>query len=96
VELLLIELSHIWALDQLIFYNTGKHLDDLQIDILTEAFEGKKYAEIAKNCNCSEGYIKTVACELWKILSEEIGETIKKSNFKGAMERFYNSNGFYS
>jgi len=78
--------------DQLIFNKTGKHLDDLQIQILKEAFEGNKYAKIAKNSNCSEGYIKTVASELWKVLSDEIGETIKKSNFKSAMERFYISN----
>ncbi len=78
--------------DQLVFNKTGKHLDDLQIQILKETFEGQKYAKIAKICNCSEGYVKTIASELWKILSEKIGETIKKSNFKSAMERFYISN----
>jgi DNA-directed RNA polymerase specialized sigma24 family protein len=82
--------------DQLIFNKTGKHLDDLQIQILKEVFEGKKYAKIARNCNCTEGYVKTVASDLWKSLSEQMGEPIRKSNFKSVMERFYNSNSFYS
>lgn len=66
--------------DHLIYTHTGKHLDNLQERILKETLQGRKYATIAEDLNYTEGYIKDVASELWKTLSDILGENISKSN----------------
>ncbi|MEG4047864.1 NB-ARC domain-containing protein [Microcoleus sp. Pol17_C1] len=67
---------------------TGKHLDSLQRCTLEQVWEGHKYPEIAKACKRSEDHIKQVARELWKLLSDILGENVKKSNFRSTMERY--------
>ncbi|MEG3898324.1 MULTISPECIES: NB-ARC domain-containing protein [unclassified Microcoleus] len=73
--------------DEIVFSNTGKHLDDLQYAILRGTWERQKYADIGKNYNCTEAYVKNVAAELWQILSDVLGEDLNKSNFKATFER---------
>ncbi|MEM1168609.1 MAG: NB-ARC domain-containing protein [Cyanobacteria bacterium P01_H01_bin.35] len=73
--------------DRLVFNHTEKHLDDLQKIIIEGVCQGKKYADIAENIPCSEGYIRDKASDLWKILSNLSGEDINKSNFCSALER---------
>ncbi|MDJ0556659.1 MAG: NB-ARC domain-containing protein [Microcoleaceae cyanobacterium MO_207.B10] len=73
--------------DRLVFNQTEKHLDDLQKTIIEGVCQGKKYADIAENIPCSEGYIRDKASDLWKILSNLSGEDINKSNFCSALER---------
>ncbi|MBD2578176.1 ATP-binding protein [Oscillatoria sp. FACHB-1406] len=78
--------------DRLIFRQTNKHLDDLQLAILRETFQGKRYIKIAEERDLTEGHVKDAACQLWKILSKELGEDVKKSNFRATMERLRYSN----
>ena len=73
--------------DEVVFSKTGKHLDDLQQAILKDTFQGKKYAKIAQDRNCSEGYVRSTASELWKILSEVLGENVSKTNVLSILER---------
>ncbi|HAZ48241.1 MAG TPA: ATPase [Cyanobacteria bacterium UBA11369] len=73
--------------DRLIFTKTGKHLDDLQEAILRGAVQNQKYSKIAEEFNCTEGHVKDIASELWKVLSNVIGEDVSKSNFRSTMER---------
>jgi hypothetical protein len=80
--------------DEKVFSKTGKHLDDLQEAILKEALQGRKHAtKIAQDRDCSEGYVRVVASELWKILSDVFGEDVSKVNVRAILERakFYNS-----
>ncbi|MGB7708480.1 MAG: NB-ARC domain-containing protein [Microcoleus sp.] len=78
--------------DDLVFVNTGKHLDDLQEVILRGTLQGQKYSKIADESHCSEGHIKDIASELWKLLSEVLGEEVNKSNFRVTFERLKFSN----
>ncbi|MFB2918402.1 NB-ARC domain-containing protein [Aerosakkonema funiforme] len=73
--------------DRLIFTKTGKHLDDLQEAVLRGTVENQKYSKIAEQFNCTEGHVKDIASELWKVLSEVLGEDINKSNFRSTMQR---------
>jgi len=73
--------------NRLIFTKTGEHLDDLQEAVLRGTVQGQKYSKIAEDFHCSEGHIKDAASELWKILSEVVGEDVSKSNFRSTMER---------
>lgn len=72
--------------DEKIFSKTGKHLDDLQEAILKEVLQGRKYAtKIAQDRDCSEGYVRVAASELWKILSDVFDEEVSKVNVRAIL-----------
>lgn len=73
--------------DGLVYSHTGKYLDDLQKSIVRGVCQGKKYQAIAKDFGCTEGHVRDIASELWKLLSDLLGEDISKFNFRSAMER---------
>jgi hypothetical protein len=74
--------------DTLILKHTGKHLSDIEIDVLRGAWEGKSYEEIAEQLFRSVSYInKDVGYRLWKKLSEALGEEVTKKSFRQALKR---------
>ena len=75
-------------IDELVFAQTGKHLDNLQMAILKGVLKGQKYTQIAKEYKCTAGHAKDEAYELWRILSEALGEDLNKSNFRATIERW--------
>ncbi|WP_333283761.1 NB-ARC domain-containing protein [Microcoleus sp. D2_18a_B4] len=75
--------------DNLVFTKTGKHLDNVQEAILLGAWQAQKYPKIAEEAHCSEGHARDVASELWKILSDVLGESVNKSNFKSTFKRWH-------
>ncbi|WP_339374265.1 hypothetical protein [Oscillatoria nigro-viridis] len=74
-------------LDEQVVAQTGKHLDSLQIAILKGVLNSQKYADIAKEYQCTRGHAKDEAYALWQILSEALGEDLNKSNFRASIER---------
>jgi hypothetical protein len=81
-------------LDELLFSKTGEHLDSLQLSILRGVLNGKKYADIAQEYNCSAGHAKDEAYKLWQLLSDTLGEDINKSNFRATIERIVCKNNY--
>ncbi len=79
-------------LDDLLFSSTGDHINSLQVAILKGVLNGQKYAEIAKEYNCSAGHTKDEAYKLWQLLSKALGEDITKSNFRAKAERIVANN----
>ena len=79
--------------DNLIFASTGKHLDHLQKSILEGTLQGQTYTKIAEDIHSSEGHIRDLGSEIWRIFSKELGETVNKSNFRAILEKakFYNN-----
>jgi len=73
--------------DEIVFTKTGQHLDDLQEAVLRGTLQGDKYKQIAKDFDYSESSVRNAGSELWRILSEELGEDVSKSNLRSAMER---------
>jgi AAA+ ATPase superfamily predicted ATPase len=73
--------------DELVFSKTGKHLEYLQEAILRGAIQDQKYSQIAEETNLSEGHIRDVASELWKILSDILDENISKANVRYILKR---------
>ncbi|MEG4575953.1 hypothetical protein QUA56_25295 [Microcoleus sp. N3A4] len=59
----------------------------MQEAILLGAWQGQKYPKIAEEAHCSEGHARDVASELWKILSDVLGEAVNKSNFRSTFKR---------
>ncbi len=80
------EISHL--IDTLIFEHTDKHLDDVQKAVIEGTWQGQTYKEIGKQCNRSKHHVRDVGYQLWKLLSEALGEDIKKSNFRSTVKRF--------
>ncbi|WP_237395569.1 NB-ARC domain-containing protein [Okeania sp. KiyG1] len=78
--------------DKIVFEKTGQHLDDLQKAVLQGTLKRKRYRQIAEDFDYSESCIRGVGAELWKIISEELGEDVNKSNFRSAMERWQSLN----
>jgi hypothetical protein len=81
--------------DNLIFATTGKHLDSLQRAILEGAWEGKGYKDISDKYHCGNDHVRKSASELWKLLSDMLGEDVKKKNVRSLIENgiFYNNTG---
>ncbi|XWK88976.1 MAG: NB-ARC domain-containing protein [Phormidium sp.] len=78
--------------DELVFNYTGNHLNNLQKNVVQGIWHGKTYAEMAKEFGYdSENHIGNVSRELYKILSEQLGEDVNKSNFCATIERLKNS-----
>ena len=73
--------------DEAVFAKTGKHLDDMQIGVIEGVLRRQKYGEIAKEMNCTEGYIKDVGYELWQMFSDTFAEDVNKSNLRSVLLR---------
>lgn len=73
--------------DQLVFMRKGRHLTDLEQAILQGTIENQTYSEIANKYHCSSGHLRYVASELWQVISDQLGENIKKSNFIATVKR---------
>jgi ABC-type glutathione transport system ATPase component len=74
--------------DEIVFTKTGQHLDDLQEAVLRGTLQRETYKQIAKDFDCSESSVRNAGSELWRILSEGLGEDVNKTNFCSAMQRF--------
>jgi len=74
--------------DEIVFAKTGQHLDDLQEAVLRGTLQRETYKQIAKDFDCSESSVRNAGSELWRILSEGLGEEVSKSNFRSTMGRF--------
>ncbi|MGB3514787.1 MAG: hypothetical protein WBA93_37370 [Microcoleaceae cyanobacterium] len=75
------------SIDELVFEQTGKHLNNLQMAILKGVLNNNKYREIAEQYKCSNGHVKDEGYELLQVLSEILGEKLNKSNFCATVER---------
>lgn len=77
--------------DSLVLTKTGERLSALQRTILQQVWQGKKYLEIAHYYGYTEGHIKDISAQLWKLLSKELGEKITKINYRSVIERYLHS-----
>ena len=73
--------------DEAVFAKTGKHLDDMQVGVIEGVLKRQKYGEIAKEMNCTEGYIKDIGYELWQMFSDTFEEDVNKSNLRSLLIR---------
>ncbi|MEM1255684.1 MAG: AAA family ATPase [Cyanobacteria bacterium P01_H01_bin.21] len=77
--------SAIELTDSLLYEKTGQHLSDLQCCILQQVWGGKTYRAIATIAGYSEGHVKDVASQLWRLLSDVLGERITKGNYRSRL-----------
>nr|WP_199248012.1 NB-ARC domain-containing protein [[Phormidium] sp. ETS-05] len=67
--------------DDLVFAKTGSHLDYLQQAILKGSLQDKTYSKIAEELHLSQSHVRNVGSNLWQLLSDQLGESLTKSNF---------------
>jgi hypothetical protein len=75
--------------DGLVYQHTGKHLDDVQMAVVKGSYEGDTYNEIGEKNHFNKSHVGEVGGDLWKLLSEALGEDIKKTNCRSVLERLY-------
>lgn len=68
--------------EALMVAQTGEHLSELQRFIFQQVWQERKYLDIADTYGCTEGHAKDVGSELWKHLSQLLGEKITKKNLR--------------
>jgi hypothetical protein len=56
--------------------------------IFARSWEGKGYKDIAKETGHTPDHIKNIGSELWKSLSEALGEKVTKHNFATILQRY--------
>ncbi|MGC1309407.1 MAG: tetratricopeptide repeat protein [Phormidesmis sp.] len=71
--------------DRLLYERTGRHLSDLQSSIIQQSWQGRTYGQVASAVGYSEGHIKDVASQLWRVLSDALGERITKGNLRSRL-----------
>jgi hypothetical protein len=62
-----------------------KRLNDLQALILRQSWSGKTYGEIATASGYSTQHIRDVGYRLWQLLSNILGEKVRKSNVQSVL-----------
>ncbi|MEA5470224.1 AAA-like domain-containing protein, partial [Spirulina sp. 06S082] len=76
--------------DRLLCDRTGEHLTDIEAIVLQGSWQKKKYEDIASEANFNPDYIRgTIGQELWKKLSDALGERVEKRNFRTTLERHW-------
>lgn len=74
--------------NQLIYNKFQRNLTDVEIIILQGAWNKEEYDAIAAKHQYATSYIsQDVAPKFWKLLTESLGEKVRKSNFKAALKR---------
>jgi hypothetical protein len=78
--------------NQVLYRQINRNLTDVEIIVFKGAWEREEYDAIAAKNQYATSYIsQDVAPKLWKNLSEALEEKVKKSNFKEALKRQWES-----
>lgn len=74
--------------DAAVFRTTGRHLKDVEREILIGSFNGESYSKIAAACHRSDKYLgRDAGPKLWELLTGCLGEPVSKSNIRAVLER---------
>ncbi|BAY41467.1 WD-40 repeat protein (plasmid) [Nostoc sp. NIES-2111] len=65
----------------------GTRLTKVQEIVFRQCWAGQTYSDIAVESDYDLGYIKDVGSELWRSLSQALGEKVAKNNLHGVLER---------
>ncbi|MEG4086485.1 hypothetical protein [Microcoleus sp. POL10_C6] len=78
--------------DEAVYTNTGKRLNNLHRRIIAGILNRQRYADVAETYGYSSQHVKKASHELLQMLSEVFGEQVKKSNLESVLERQINVN----
>jgi hypothetical protein len=72
----------------------NRPLKQLEILIFEESWKsrkGRKYSEIADDYGCEVGTVNDAASDLWKLLSDVLGEKVSRNTLQGVLEKRWRS-----
>ena len=73
----------------------GRYLKDIEEKVLLGSLKKQKYKEIAEEHGyCTEYISQDVGFNLWKILTEALGEPVNKNNIQGTSRRAVRNSSF--
>ncbi len=64
-----------------------KGLTDVQALVVRQVWQGSSYARIAEESGYNTSHIRDVGFELWRSLSQALGEKVSKSNLQSVLRR---------
>jgi hypothetical protein len=70
-------------------------LSQIELEVLKGVYRQQRYEEIAAELDLSTGYVKSVAAELWKVLSVFFGQPVKKGNIRVLLDQFWQNPSVY-
>ncbi|HEY9671875.1 MAG TPA: ATP-binding protein, partial [Waterburya sp.] len=74
--------------DTSVFTSTGKHLSNIEVIVLRGSWQGQRYPQIATENGYALDYLKNdIGPQLWKRLSQALGEKVSKNNLKAVLEQ---------
>jgi SpoVK/Ycf46/Vps4 family AAA+-type ATPase len=68
--------------------NLGQRLNDIQAEVFVRTWVGRSYKEIAQQLGYQHDYIKQVGSQLWRLISQIVGEPVSKRNVKAVLRYF--------
>jgi hypothetical protein len=71
--------------------NQKQRLNDVQSAVFRETCAGRSYKQIAEQLGYQHDYIKQVGSQLWRSLSQTLGEPISKHNLQSVLRRYQQS-----
>lgn len=78
------------AANRAIATSQGRRLTDVELIVLRGAWDRDSYDQMAARNQYATSYIsQDIAPKLWKLLSEALGEKVKKNNFKETLKRYW-------
>jgi WD domain, G-beta repeat/NB-ARC domain len=75
-------------IDRLLEQHQRGTLKTIQASIVSQVWKGDSYQEIGRELGYEPEYIKQVASQLWKLLSEVVGQKVSKSNLCAIVQRY--------
>ncbi|PSN13215.1 hypothetical protein C7293_16850 [filamentous cyanobacterium CCT1] len=73
-----------------------EQLTELQKTILHHVWNGDSYLKMSFNLQYNHGYIKDVGAGLWRLLSDALGEKVKKHNLRTCLARYQHRQSSFS
>jgi WD40 repeat protein len=65
----------------------AQSLRDIQEQVFRHAWEGRTYPDMAEQIGYDTGYIRDVGYELWRQLTQVLGEPVTKNNLQAVLRR---------
>jgi hypothetical protein len=65
----------------------AQSLRDLQEQVFRHAWEDRTYPDMAEHIGYDAGYIRDVGYELWRQLTQVLGEPVTKNNLQAVLRR---------
>ncbi|BAU09861.1 WD-40 repeat protein [Leptolyngbya sp. NIES-3755] len=64
-------------------------LTKVQTIVLQESWNSRGYREIARDHGYDEGFIRNVGSELWRLMTDVLGQKVTKSNVRWMLQDYF-------